>query len=453
MILPGKRRGKDDPSGKFYLIMGHMSDSPTLSFSDIRRQFPILDKQIHGKPLVYFDNSATTQKPNSVLEAITEYYTKYNANIHRGVHQLAEESTDIWEKSRQTVASFFRAHPEELIVTRNTTEALNLLARGWGESQVKPGEVILVGLSEHHSNYVPWQKLADRQQAKFMTLPIASEGLLDLPAIFALLKEHKNQLRVISIQQASNTLGSLMDISAVSQMLKDLKIRDQVLLSVDAAQSAAHQPINFKTWDVDAVSFSGHKMYGPMGIGGLLIKNKRLAEFEPVLYGGGMISTVLPEETTYAEDVQDRFTAGTPDVASLYGLAAACDFLKEIGWPAILAHEEELTQYALDQLKKLPEITIVGPQNMRDEAGKQQRIGAISFLYQQVHAHDVAQILDRHGVAVRSGQHCTMPLHVSQGWLATTRASFGVYNTKSEVDTLISALKDVKRVFGRQVKN
>lgn len=426
------------------LYNGLMEDMQTL-----RQQFPILHKTIHGQPLVYFDNSATTQKPQAVLDAIVEYYSNFNANIHRGVHQLAEESTDIWERSREKVAGFFGATAEELIVTRNTTEALNLLTMGWGERNIGEDDVIFVSVSEHHSNFVPWQQLAQRCGAQFYTFPLTPDGKLDLDAAQELLHRHRQRVRVVSLQHASNTLGSLMDIDGVAQILRDLKIRDQVLLSVDAAQSAAHRPIDFHQWGIDALSFSGHKMYGPMGLGGLLVKRSRLQEMNPILFGGGMINTVMVDETTFAEDIQDRFTAGTPDVASLYGLAAAVEFLQEIGWETITKHEEELTQYALDELQKLPEITIAGPTQVYDDQGKVQRVGAISFLYEHVHAHDVAQILDRHGVAVRSGQHCTMPLHLSQGWMATTRASFGIYNTQAEVDVMLEALQDVKKVFRR----
>ncbi len=413
----------------------------------IRDQFPILNKKIHNLPLVYFDNAATTQKPQVVLDAIVDYYTQHNANIHRGVHVLAEESTDIWEQARQTVAAFFQADQEELIVTRNTTEALNLLVRGWGERHIQEDDVVLVALSEHHSNFVPWQQLCLKKGAEFLTIPLTPNGLIDLDETKRLFQKHKNQLRVVSLHHISNTLGTVTPIDSVIQLLKELGIREQVLLSVDVAQSAAHLPIHFHDWDVDAIAFSGHKMYAPMGIGGLIVKKKTLAEFEPVLFGGGMINTVLVDETTFADETEDRYTAGTPDVASLSGLATACEFITQVGWKNIQKHEEVLTQYAIDQLQAFPEITLVGPNSVRDEHGMLIRLGSVAFLYDKVHAHDVAQVLDRKGVAVRSGQHCTMPLHVSQGWMATTRASFALYNTQQEVDVMVEALKDIKNIF------
>jgi len=420
-----------------------------MTSQNIRDQFPILNKKVHHLPLVYFDNAATTQKPQRVIDGIVEYYTNFNANIHRGVHVLAEESTSIWEQSRQEVASFFQADQQELIVTRNTTEALNILVRGWGEGNINEDDVVLVALSEHHSNFVPWQQLCLKKGAQFLTLPLAENGVINLAKTEQLFKQHKEHLRVVSLHHISNTLGTVTPIADVVQLLKDLDIREQVLLSVDVAQSAAHLPIHFHDSGVDAMAFSGHKMYAPMGVGGLFVTQKRLQEFEPVLFGGGMINTVMVDETTFASDTADRFTAGTPDVASLYGLAKACQFIKEVGWENIQKHEEELTQYALNQLHTFPEITVVGPQDVRDSQGNIVRLGSVAFLYDKVHAHDVAQILDRKGVAVRSGQHCTMPLHVSQGWMATTRASFAIYNTQSEVDVMIEALKDINTVFRR----
>jgi cysteine desulfurase/selenocysteine lyase len=413
-------------------------------------QFPILQKKLHNQvPLIYFDNAATTQKPLVVIDAIVEYYSNFNANIHRGVHVLAEESTDIWENSRQAVADFFGSAPEELVVTRNTTEALNILVQGWGEENIQSGDVILVSLSEHHSNFVPWQQLAKRKGATFLTLPLQENGQVDISQATELFQKHRNHLKVVALHHISNTLGTVVPIDRIITTLRELKIRDQVLLAVDIAQSAAHLPIKFKQWGVDAMAFSGHKMYAPMGIGGLIVRKELLSTFTPVLLGGGMISQVLPEETEYAEELADRFTAGTPDVASLYGLAKACDFIQSIGWAEIQHHEEELTRYALEKLQQLPEITIVGPTTTRNDQDELIRLGSVAFLYEGVHSHDVAQVLDRYGVAVRSGQHCTMPLHMSRGWMATTRASFALYNTTDEIDVLVQALHEVKTVFRR----
>jgi cysteine desulfurase/selenocysteine lyase len=427
----------------------------TIDSTSIRDQFPILNKMVNDKPLVYLDNAATTQKPLVVIEAITKYYQEFNANIHRGVHQLSETSTQVWEESRQQVADFFGASPEELIVTRNTTEALNILARGW-EGQVRGGDAILVGLSEHHSNFVPWQEMASRRRANFVVLPLLEDGQLDLAAAEEQIVKLGERVKVIALSHISNTLGSLSPIDKINDLLVKHRLRDQVLLVVDGAQSAARLNISWSDWGVDALAFSGHKMYGPMGVGGLLLKKEKLEKLIPILFGGGMIAQVTPEKTEFSADVVDRFTAGTPDVASLFGLAAACQWLEKIGWESIVSHELDLTNYAYDQLSKLTEINLVGPKpvagdNHKDKLNTQliSRLGSVTWLHRQVHAHDVAQILDRYGVAVRSGHHCAMPLHLANNWPATTRASFAVYNTRAEVDTLVEALSAVKKTFGQ----
>jgi cysteine desulfurase/selenocysteine lyase len=412
--------------------------------NQIRSQFPILATKIHDKPLVYLDNAATTQKPQAVIDAISNYYQHSNANVHRGVHTLSDMSTQAWLEARRQVAEFFGAQSEELIITRKTTEALNLAARGW-EEHVQAGDVIATTMMEHHSNFVPWQELAKRRGAQFLVLPVEPDGTLDLAKVKTQLSAQINQLKVLAITQVSNTLGTINPVAELISWLAATGRREQILVVVDAAQSAPHLPINFAEMGADMLAFSGHKIYGPMGVGGLFVKLDHLSEFSPVLFGGGMIEQVTVTNTTFAEDPIDRYTAGTPDVASLIGLAAAVQWMQDWGWAAIQQHEAELVDYAWEQLSTIPEVQLVGPVPMKN--GQGQRVGSVAFLYQEVHAHDVAQVLDRYGVAVRSGHHCTSPLHTTMGWAATTRASFGVYNTKAEIDELAAALRSVHKVF------
>jgi cysteine desulfurase/selenocysteine lyase len=424
------------------------SSNNAFSTQEIREKFPILSREIHGRPLVYLDNAATTHKPQQVLDAIAAYYSQHNANVHRGLHTLSDESTQIWSDSRRTIADFFGAEPSQFIATRNTTEALNTLVYGWGEQHISAGDVIAVGLAEHHSHFVPWQQLAHRKQAEFLVLPSGEDGVLDPEQVSAFLHPYRERLKVVALTHISNVLG-VVDPLFIGSFLRDWGIREQVWVSLDAAQSAARLPLNISTMDVDSLAFSGHKLYGPMGIGGLIVAKGRLAELQPILLGGGMIGEVSVSQTSFAEDLEDRFTAGTPDVASLAGLAAAIKFVEESGIRQIQQHEEELTQYALQRLAELPQLQIVGPTQTRNAAGELVRLGSVAWLYEGVHAHDVAQILDRSGVAVRSGHHCAMPLHSLREWPATTRASFAVYNTKEEIDVLIEALREVKTVFGK----
>lgn len=413
----------------------------TWSSDTIRAQFPILQRQVHGHSLVYLDNAATTQKPKSVIDAISEYYSQHNANVHRGVHTLGDESTQIWVQSRRQIAQFFGASAESLILTRNSTEALNLAAQSWGQGWVEEGDVVAVTLMEHHSNFVPWQRLAQDKGARFVVLPLLPDGRLDLEQAKDVIDTEGDRLKVLALTHISNATGALNPIELIVEYLSRKSWRRQTLVVVDGAQSAARLPIHFESLGIDAFAFSGHKMYGPMGIGGLLVKKQRLEEFPPVLLGGGMIGRVSTEETTYADDWQDRFTAGTPDVASAAGLATACSFLQSLGREQIAQHDQELTNYTYQQLSQLPELELVGP-NPKDG-----RWGSVAFMHKNVHAHDVAQVLDRQGVATRSGHHCTMPLHTHNNWLATTRVSFGVYNTKAEVDHLVSAFGKIKEMF------
>lgn len=416
--------------------------------NQIRKQFPILKRVINDNPLVYLDNGATTQKPQVVIDAIVDYYSQHNSNVHRGVHTISDESTHIWEEARTKVANFFGAKSPQLIVTRNTTEALNIMAQGWGAKHIKKQDVILVGLSEHHSNFVPWQMMAQKNKAEFRVIPLQEDGQLEMEAFEALLDEYGSRVRLLALQHVSNTLGTVMPVKKINQLLKDKKLKSQVTFVLDAAQSAAHMPLNLQELEVEAIAFSGHKMYGPMGVGGLVVSSKILDEMEPVLFGGGMIDVVSAQETTFNPDAAERFTAGTPDVASLHGLARAMDFIQDIGWPAIEKQEEEVLSYGLEKLQELDRVQVVGPLKTRNAAGELIRAGALTWLYEGVHAHDVAQVLDRFAVAVRSGHHCTMPLHTTCGWASTTRASLAVYNTTQDIDKLVEGIKYLPEVFG-----
>lgn len=410
------------------------------SAAELRQDFPILHRQVHGKRLVYLDNAATSQKPQQVIDAISEYYQKHNANVHRGVHLLGDESTQLFHSSRKTVAEFFGADPAELIIVRNTTEALNQVVYSWADQHLESNQVILATELEHHSNLVPWQQLAKRKSTRLLFVPILRSGQLDLQAFEKIIKEHKIGIFVCS--HVSNTLGTLNPIIEMTEQVK--KIHPQAKVVIDGAQAAPHLPVHFDQMPVDFYAVSAHKMLGPMGVGGLFVKRELLQQFSPFLFGGGMINEVRLDEASWADDMEDRFTAGTPDVASLVGWAAACAYLKNIGMREVAEYDQLLVRKTVEKLSAVPEVELVGITNT-DEL--QNRVGAVTFLYKNVHAHDVGQILDSEGIAVRTGHHCTMPLHQKFGWPATVRVSFQVYNTVEEIDALIEALDKVKTVF------
>ena len=406
-----------------------------------RSDFPLLSRTVHGKPLAYLDSAATTQKPQRVLDAILVYYVTSNANVHRGVHALSDASTRLFIEARQTVTRFFGALPHELIWTQNTTQAINAVAYGWGMHALQPADVIIVSLLDHHSNIVAWQELALARQATVVFCGITTEGLLDLADLAVQLKKYGSRVKMIAVPHVSNTLGTLVPVQDVVRLRTQHAPAARVL--VDGAQAVGHIPVNFRQLGVDFYALSGHKMYGPMGSGGLLVREQLLksGEMRPWLFGGGMIAEVHQDHTEFHADISERFVAGTPDVASAVGLAAACDYLTEIGRESIAEHDAQLMQYTMKMLKKVPQISIIGP-------SAEHRVGSVAFLYEGVHAHDVAQVLDSEGVAIRSGHHCTMPLHLSQGWIATNRASFGVYTTTADIDALERGLQKVAQVFG-----
>jgi len=423
----------------------------------VRHDFPILSQLVHGVPLVYLDSAATSQKPRQVIEAISNYYQTSNANVHRGVHALSDASTTLFEDSRAKVAAFFDAAPDELVVVRNTTEAINGVAYGWGMDQVGEGDVVIATLMDHHSSFVVWQQLAARKNAIFEVVGVTDDGLLDVDHLQKLVEKYTHRIKLVSFTHVSNTLGTVVDVEEVAGVVK--RAAPQARLCLDAAQSAPHMPVSFaklKKQGIDFMASSGHKMLGPMGIGCLFVRQELLAsgspefsespdsaEMKPWLFGGGMIASVSPEKTIFHPEIHERFTAGTPDVASLVGLAAACNYLTKLDMNQVAEHEASLVAYTIAQLSKNLRVKIIGPTG----SNQHKRVGSVAFTYEGVHAHDVAQILDSQGVAVRSGHHCTMPLHTHFGWQATVRASFNVYTTTQDIDALVSGLKKVDEIF------
>ncbi|HYD35042.1 MAG TPA: SufS family cysteine desulfurase [Vitreimonas sp.] len=414
----------------------------------IKTDFPILSRKVNDKPLVYLDNAATSQKPRAVIQAIVDYYEHHNANVHRGVHQLGDESTRAFHDSRQEIAQFMGAEAEELVVVRNTTEALNQICYTWGEYHVGADDVLIVTEMEHHSNIVPWQELAKRKNALVKFVTVDDQGRVELDSLQALLSEYKTRIKVVAFIHVSNTLGTLNPLEKIVATIDDhFGQAQRPLLVVDGAQAAAHLPVNFAKLKVDCYVVSAHKMLGPMGIGGLLIRKSLLKTWPPFLFGGGMINEVSTQGTTFAEDLEERFTAGTPDVASLAGWAAACEYLAGVGMRESQTHDRQLVEYTLQQLQTFSQVKIIGPTDFNDH--EFDRVGSVAFVYEGVHAHDVGQVLDSEGVAVRSGHHCTMPLHVKFGWPASTRVSFQIYNSIDDVDSFITALQKVKTIFGK----
>ena len=402
--------------------------------NSIKSDFPILNRKINHKPLVYLDNAATSQKPRQVIEAMVDYYEQHNANVHRGIHTLGDESTCLYSEARETVAKFIGVEDtNELVFVRNTTEGIKLVAYSWGMANIKSGDVIVTTEMEHHSNLVPWQELAKRVRARVEYVAVNQEGELDLDSL-----EKKLELKpkLLALVHVSNFLGTINPVKKIATLAK----KNGTKVLIDGAQAVPQMPVNVSELGCDFYAFSGHKMYGPMGIGGLWVKREVLEEMQPFMTGGGTISEVHTVGTVFA-GLPDRFDAGTPNVAGAVGLAAAVEYLEKIGMQNVRAHEKELTAYAVKKLKSIKSIRIYGPRNLEE------RGGLVAFSVEGIHAHDVAQVLDDEGIAVRSGHHCTMPMHEKLGLAATVRASFGIYNTKEEVDKLIEGLGKVKKVF------
>lgn len=410
-----------------------VTTAPTLDVERLRRDFPVLQRTLHGKPLVYLDSAATSQKPLAVLDAMERYYHTSNANVHRGVHTLGNEATDAFEAGRVRVAEFIDAEPSGLVFVRNATEGLNLVASSYARELLQPGDRIVLTAMEHHSNLVPWQLAAERAGLELAYIDVADDGLLKQEDVDRLLQP---PTKLVAISHQSNVLGTINDIAGITRRAHEIG----AVVCVDAAQSVPHMPVSVRELDVDFLAFSGHKMCGPMGIGGLWARPELLESMPPFLGGGSMISRVTLQRTTW-NTVPHKFEAGTPDVASVVGLVAACDYLDAVGRPAIHQHELSLTRHMLDVLEEVGEVTVYGPTADID------RGGAVSFNLADVHAHDVGTILDREGVAVRAGHHCAQPLMRRFDVAAMARASVYLYNTHAEIDALGAALGEVRRVF------
>jgi cysteine desulfurase/selenocysteine lyase len=401
----------------------------------IRQDFPILHQQVNGKPLVYLDNSATSQKPLSVIEAMDTYYRQYNANVHRGIYYISEKASEAYETARKKVGRFINARSwREVIFTRNATESINLVAYTWGQANLKAGDVILTSEMEHHANLVPWQQLAARTGVTVKYIPIDERGCLDMPAFDALLTA---EVKLVTITQMSNTLGTLTPIGDIVQKAHAVG----ALVLLDGAQAVPHMPTDVQAFDCDFLAFSGHKMLGPTGIGVLWGRKEILAEMPPFMTGGDMIKRVTYEYSEW-NDLPWKFEAGTPAIAEAIGLGYAVDYLNEIGMHNVRQHEIALTTYALKRLNQVEGIRIYGPHEPTS------RGGAIAFTLGDIHPHDVAAVLDREGIAVRAGHHCTMPLHAKLGLQATTRASFYIYNFREEVDRLAEGLDKTRELLG-----
>lgn len=400
----------------------------------LKAEFPLFH-QPQWRQLVYLDNAATAQKPTVVIEAINQYYTQHNANVGRGVYDLSTQSTQLFAEARHEIASFFGASSNELILTRNATEAINALVWGWAQWHIKTQEVVLVTQLEHHSNLVPWQELCRRQQATLREVRVSAQGELDWEDLIKQLRTHKP--RLLAITHLSNVTGTVCDPIKIKQLVKKHSPQTKILL--DAAQSAGKLPIYFDRWGVDFLVFSGHKMYGPMGIGGLFVTHQLIksSQFVPWLFGGGMIDKVEQTQATFSNSSASRFSAGTPDVASAVGLAAACRWLNQIGVDQLLAHDQILVQEAYQLLSKLDQYVIIGP-----EPNDQflTRVGSIALYHKKLQAHDLAQVLNNQMIAVRSGWHCCEPLHRVLNWPNTLRISFALYNNAEEIRQTVDLL-------------
>jgi cysteine desulfurase/selenocysteine lyase len=403
----------------------------------LREDFPILNTRVHGdRPLVYLDNAATTQRPRQVIQTLVEVYEKHYANVHRGIHWLSEQSTDLYEEARDAVRRFLNArHVNEIIFTTGATFAINLVARSWGEAHLKPGDEILLTEMEHHSNIVPWHQLAQRTGCRVRFVPITDDGQLMLDAVDQLLGE---RTKLVAVTAVSNVLGTLNPVQEIVNKAHDAG----ALVLVDAAQSVPHYKTDVQAWDADFVALSGHKMLGPSGVGVLYGRQSLLDAMPPFLGGGSMIRRVTVDGFEPA-DLPAKFEAGTPPIVPALGLTAAIDYLEKIGLARIHQYEQILARRTHQVLEEIGGVRFLGP-------APEYKAGIVSFTVDGIHAHDVAHVLDRHGVAIRAGHHCTMPLHKRLKVVASNRASFYFYNTLAEVDILGEALRETKRKFRRQ---
>ncbi|MGD2253702.1 MAG: cysteine desulfurase [Anaerolineales bacterium] len=415
--------------------MGNPPEINTLDVDRVRAAFPVLKREVYpGIPLVYLDSAATSQKPQPVIDAVVGYYEQHNANIHRGIHRLAEESTVAYEAARQRVADMVAASSaQEVIFTRNATEAINLVAQSWGRANLQPGDLVVLTEMEHHSNLVPWQMLCAEKDLRLEFIPVTDEGRLDLEAYARLLEQEP---MLVAFAHISNVLGTINPAAKITKMAK----KAGAIVLIDAAQSVPRIPVSVSDLGCDFMAFSGHKMCGPTGVGVLFGRKDLLEAMPPFLGGGDMIKRVgLREFVT--NDLPAKFEAGTPAIGEVIGLGAAVEFLQGVGLDAVQAHEEALIRHALERLEEVPGVRVLGPHG-------EDRTGVASFTMQGTHPHDVAHILDSMGIAVRAGHHCAMPLHERYSLMATTRASFYLYNKVEEIDSLIEGLYKVKSLFG-----
>ena len=399
---------------------------------DVRKDFPILHQQVNGHPLVYLDNGATSQKPRSVIDAVRHYYERDNANVHRGVHTLSERATNDYEGARDTARRFINAvDRSEVIFVRGSTEAINLVAQSYGRPRLREGDEIIISTMEHHSNIVPWQMLAGQTGATLKVIPISDEGELDMDAYLKMLGP---KTRIVSVVHVSNALGTINPVKAIIQAAHDAG----AVVMLDGAQAAPHLAIDVQSLDSDFYTFSGHKVFGPTGIGVLHGKRALLEEMDAYQGGGDMIRSVSFEDTTYNE-LPYKFEAGTPNIAGAIGLGAALAYVSNLGIDAIAAHEQEVLEAAVSSLSEIPGVRLVGTAKHKS--------GIVSFVMDGVHPHDIGTIVDSEGVAIRTGHHCTMPLMKRYGLAATARASFALYNTCEETEVLAAAVRKVKEVF------
>jgi cysteine desulfurase/selenocysteine lyase len=410
-----------------------VSASPTGPVA--RGDFPALAQEVNGHPLTYLDSAATAQKPQAVIDAVAGFYRRDNANVHRGIHELSNRATEAYEGARARVAAYLGiADPAELIWTSGTTQALNLVASSWGGANLRPGDEVLLTVMEHHSNLVPWQLLAQRTGAVLRFLDVDEQQRLDLAGLGEMITP---RTRLVSVCHVSNALGTINPVRELAARAHEVG----AVMVVDGAQSAPHLPVDLSELGCDFFAFSGHKMCGPTGVGGLWGRRELLENMPPIQGGGDMIDRVELERSTYAP-LPHRFEAGTPNIAGVVGLGAAVDYLDRVGREEMLAHERELLAYALERLRAIPELRVFGPRDIEE------RSGVISFTLADIHPHDLATILDSEGVAIRAGHHCTQPLMRRLGVSATARASFHLYNNTADVDRLVDALQRARRIFG-----
>ncbi|WP_420393476.1 cysteine desulfurase [Acuticoccus sp.] len=404
----------------------------TLDLEAVRADFPILSQQVHGKPLVFLDNAASAQKPQAVLDRIMQAYAEDYANVHRGLHTLANRSTEAYEGAREIVRRFLNAlASEEIVFTRSSTEAINLVAQSWGMREVGEGDEIVLTVMEHHSNIVPWHFLRERRGAVLKWVGIHEDGSLDMDAFEEALTE---RTKMVAVVHMSNVLGTVNPVAEICRMARERGIATLV----DGSQSAVHGPVDVQEIGCDFFAFTGHKLYGPSGIGVLYGRRAMLEEMPPFLGGGEMIASVTQDEVTYG-GLPNRFEAGTPPIVQAIGLGAAIEYVERLGWDGVVAHEAELSQYARERMRGINALTLYGEAPNR---------GAVfAFNIDGAHPHDVSMILDREGVALRAGQHCTEPLMAALGINASCRASFGLYNTRAEVDRLAEAIEKAHRFF------